>query len=190
MATFFRSGSRLISTCRTAFNLEQRLTNLKYDNKEVMWIKAFKDAYDKGHRDDPMKYRPVSDCGHTGETYQYTKNIVDSIEKMGLDKWEKETKHQNYLSNDLYQQLVKLGYNHPEALWIVAFKNAYDKGYKHEPMKFKEVDDCGHSGGTYNYTKRIVDSIEKMGFNKWTQEWKHRNYTLSDMPTLRLYSAS
>ena len=78
------------------YDLDGRLLERGYHEREVNWIKQMLYAYQNGHDRQPFKSPLVQQCNHTGGTYQYTKSIVDKIHKIGIDNFEKQHNHANF----------------------------------------------------------------------------------------------
>ena len=83
----------------------------------------------------------------------------------------------NLQQNDMAKKIESVGYNTNEAKWIVAIINAYNKGFPTDKLlEFSDVDKCGHSGGSFSYSKTIANSIRTLGFEKWKNNCAHLSF--------------
>ena len=69
--------------------------------------------------------------------------------------------------------LKKIGYSASEANWITSMRDAYKNGVNLN----EQVEKCGHSGGTYAYTKTITTNIKNNGFQNWKKNFLHLGYS-------------
>lgn len=70
-----------------------------------------------------------------------------------------------------------IGYHDAESRWITSMRDAYTNGFILNPSNYQKVDNCGHSGGSFVYTKVITDNIKKNNFDEWKENFLHLNYS-------------
>ena len=74
--------------------------------------------------------------------------------------------------------LTELGYSpNGEARWVVNFRNAYQKGLdRSEFEQDQKISDDGHSGGSFQYTDMVCQSIKKSGWDTFAKSHIHLNF--------------
>ncbi len=101
--------------------------------------------------------------------FQNAQIIAQTNVKDFTSKQKEKVTFETFTTSDLQ----KLGYGKAESIWIV---NMRDASHMSKDQFDNKIDECGHTGGTYNYTKSIVDKIQRYGFYEWKNNSLHLGY--------------